>query len=205
MLAWNRAINLTAITEPAAVARLHVADSLAAVPTLAAERIAAFVDLGSGAGFPALPLAVVLGTETCLVESVGKKARFLEASAVAAGLATRVRVAASRAETFGADPAHREQWPAVTARAVAGLADLVELAFPLLRPGGILVAWKRGEIDPELAAAGRAAEALGGGVIEVQPTHVGTLPGHVLVIVRKRGSSPREYPRDPAARRRRPW
>ena len=116
-----------------------------------------------------------------------------------------VEAAPVRAEALAADARHRGRWPAVTARAVAGLADLVELAVPLLEPGGALVAWKRGEIGEELAAADRALAALGGGAVEVHPVDVPGLAGHRLVVVTARGRVPTGYPRDPAARRRRPW
>ena len=92
----------------------------------------------------------------------------------------------------------------MTARAVAPLPDLVELAVPLLAPGGCLIAWKRGEIGGELAAAGRALDALGGGSIAVRDVPVSGLDGHRLVVVTARGDVPAIYPRDPATRRRRP-
>jgi 16S rRNA (guanine527-N7)-methyltransferase len=205
MLAWGEAMNLTAIRDPADVARLHVADSLSAVPVLTARSVTGLIDLGSGAGFPGLPLAIALGCEALLVESVGKKARFLEAAVAATGVGGRVRVAAMRAEALAADRAHRERWPAVTARAVADLAELVEVAFPLLRRRGILVAWKRGDLAAEHAPARRAVDALGGGRIDVEDVAVTSLRGHRLVIVTKLGTTPPGYPRDPAARRRRPW
>jgi 16S rRNA G527 N7-methylase RsmG len=110
-----------------------------------------------------------------------------------------------RVEALAADARHRGRWPAVTARAVAALAELVELAFPLLVPGGILVAWKRGDLAAELAAAGRAVDALGGGHLEAHPVHVPGLEGHQLVVATPRGRVPAAYPRDPAARKRRPW
>jgi 16S rRNA (guanine527-N7)-methyltransferase len=150
-------------------------------------------------------LAVALtARRAILVESIGKKAAFIETVVGAIG-AGRIAVAASRSEALASDPDHREDWPAVLARAVAGLGELVELAFPLLVQGGWLVAWKRGFIDEEIGQAGRAIEALGGGsieVIEAAPSH---LPGHLLVSVRKVGHTPAGWPRDPAARRRRPW
>jgi 16S rRNA (guanine527-N7)-methyltransferase len=93
----------------------------------------------------------------------------------------------------------------VTARAVASLGELVELAFPLLEVGGRLVAWKRGEIGDEQLAARRALDALGGGSMETHPVPVSGLVDHRLVVVRKAGPTPRGYPRDPAARRRSPW
>jgi 16S rRNA G527 N7-methylase RsmG len=89
---------------------------------------------------------------------------------------------------------------------VANTADLVELAFPLLAPGGSLIAWKRGDLAAELAAAGRAIEALGGGTVDVIDVGLSGLVGHRLVVAsRGRDPVPTRYPRDPAARRRNPW
>ncbi|MBA3876806.1 MAG: 16S rRNA (guanine(527)-N(7))-methyltransferase RsmG [Anaerolinea sp.] len=231
LLAWNAAINLTAITEPAVVARLHVADSLAALHVLRAGPCATLLDLGSGGGFPGLPLAAALpGTRALLVDSVAKKVAFLDAVRRAVGLADRVGAAATRAEALrpagaeagwteagraeaaGAEAAGAEAgraeagWEVVTARAVGRLNELVELALPLLAVGGQLVAWKRGDLDEELAAARRAAAALGGDppMVHPVPTALG-LEGHVLVVVRKERPTPTGYPRDPAARKRRPW
>ena len=169
LLAWTHAINLTAIREPAAIATAHVVDSLSAVPLLrerAADRI---LDLGSGGGFPGLPIAAAMpGAAVDLAEPIGKKAGFLRTVVEATGLAERVTVHALRAEALAADRARRGSWSVVVARAVASSADLVELAFPLLRPGGALVAWKRGDLDAELGAARRAVDALGGGTLEVR-------------------------------------
>lgn len=188
------------------MARAHVLDSLTAVATLRARGITRLLDLGSGAGYPGLPLAVALPADRALlVEPVGKKARFLEAAVTATGLDGTVDVAAARAEALAADPAHRGRWPAVTARAVASLADLVELSFPLLAPGGVLIAWKRGDLVAEVAAAQRAIETLGGGSITSVAAGVTGLAGHRLVVIVPRGRVPSGYPRDPAARKRRPW
>jgi 16S rRNA (guanine527-N7)-methyltransferase len=93
----------------------------------------------------------------------------------------------------------------VTARAVGALADLVELAFPLLFVGGSLIAWKRGDLDEEVMHARRALVDLGGGSIELRGTAVRGLDDHRLVIVTKRSRTPVDFPRDPALRRRRPW
>jgi 16S rRNA (guanine527-N7)-methyltransferase len=203
--AWTVAINLTAIREPAAIALAHVVDSLTGVRPLRERGIDRFLDLGSGGGFPGFPLAAALpAAQALLVEPTGKKARFLETVAKATPAAT-VEVAAVRAETLASDPAHRGRWPAVTARAVASLADLVELAFPLLAPDGVLVAWKRGDLVDEVTAARRAIDALGGGTITSLEPGIDGLDGHRLVIVGSRGRVPAGYPRDPAARRRRPW
>jgi 16S rRNA (guanine527-N7)-methyltransferase len=206
LLAWNRAINLTAIRDPAGVAIGHVIDSLTALPLLRDRDVERFVDLGSGGGFPGLPLAIALPSPRALLaDSVGKKVRFLETVVEAVGLGGPVATFSGRSEVLARDSEHRERWPAVLARAVASLPELAELAFPLLEPGGILVAWKRGDLEAELAGAGRAVDALGGGSLETRDVAVPSLPGHFLIVVRKDGRTPERFPRDPAQRRRSPW
>ena len=206
LLAWTRAINLTAIREPAAIATAHVVDSLSAVALLRERAVDRILDLGSGGGFPGLPIAAAMpGTAVDLAETIGKKAGFLRTVVEATGLEERVTVHALRAEALAADRARRGSWSVVVARAVASSAELVELAFPLLRPGGVLIAWKRGDLGAELGAARRAVDALGGGTVEVRDVAVAGLSGHRLVIATRGGDVPSAYPRDPAARRRRPW
>jgi 16S rRNA (guanine527-N7)-methyltransferase len=206
LLAWTWAVNLTAIRDPGGAGLLHVVDSLAAVPLLRAWSSDRFLDLGSGGGLPGIPLAAAIPAARCLlVEPIGKKARFLEAARAAIGLERVIDVANARAETLARDPRHRGAWPVVTARAVAPTADLVELAFPLLADGGRLVAWKRGDLDAELRGARHAVAAMGGGTLDVIDVPVASLPSHRLVVVTRGGRVPDEYPRDPAARRRRPW
>ena len=206
LLAWTTAINLTAIRDPAAVAFEHVIDSLTGVAVLRERGADRLIDLGSGGGYPGFPIAAVLPAARCLLlEPTAKKAAFLSVVAAATGLAGTVEAAPVRAEALAADARHRGRWPAVTARAVGSLADLVELAFPLLAPGGCLVAWKRGEMGPELAAAGRAIDALGGGSVEVRPVEIPGLDDHRLIVVSSHGHVPATYPRDPATRKRRPW
>ena len=206
LLAWTGAINLTAIRDPIAVARLHVIDSLTAVPSLRQLDADGLLDLGSGGGFPGIPLAAALPSlHGLLVDSTGKKAAFLDTAVRAVGLHGRVAVAPVRAEALALERRHRGRWPVVTARAVGGLAELIELAFPLLSIGGALVAWKRGPLEEELASAGRALDAIGGGQVEVVDTSLAGLAGHRLAIVTKDSPTPTGYPRDPADRRRRPW
>jgi 16S rRNA (guanine527-N7)-methyltransferase len=206
LLAWTTAINLTAIREPRAVALGHVVDSLSAVSILRDRGIDRFIDLGSGGGYPGIPVAVALpAARALLLEPVAKKAAFLSAATSATGLAGTIEAAAVRAEALTLDRRHRGRWTAVTARAVASLGELVELAFPLLAPGGILVAWKRGELSDELAAGWRAIDALGGGSIEVHEVAVPGLDGHRLIVATAHGTAPATFPRDPGTRKRRPW
>jgi 16S rRNA (guanine527-N7)-methyltransferase len=228
LLAWGAVMNLTAVLEPAEVARRHICDSLSAVPRLAGlvGPGAALLDLGSGGGYPGLPLAPALQLgRVALVESVGKKARFLSvaAAAVRATLTStegadrdsaasgrgvpEVEAVGERAEDLADDPAHRGAWDVVTARAVGSLAEVVELAMPLTRRGGLVVAWKRettdGGLRDELRDAGSIIRAAGGGRPEVVVVGASLLPGHRLVIVGKERPTPNRFPRPAAARRRR--
>ena len=226
-MAWNEAINLTALRDPAEIAVRHVADSLAGIGLLDALHVERFVDIGSGGGFPAIPLAVAMPVRDLLmVESIGKKVRFLNAALdvlrPTIDEAQSWRTFAGRAEALARDPRHRGRWPVVTARAVASLAELVELSFPLLEPRGRLVAWKSGDprdldgLGAELAAAKRAAETIGGGTIVVEePASAISADGagalaaigehRIVVATRGGGSIDDRWPRDPAERRRRPW
>ena len=208
LLAWTSAVNLTAIRDADAAVTGHLLDSLAAIPLLRGAGVARILDLGSGGGYPGLPLALALPAERALLlDSIAKKAAFLRVAAAAAGVADRVAVVAARAEVLAADRRQREQWPGVTVRAVAPLPELVELAFPLLASGGFLIAWKRSGLDEERTRALPAVAALGGGTIEVTPL-AGSLSGledHVLVVIRKEGRTGAGWPRTPAERKRHPW
>lgn len=172
------------------------------------------LDLGSGGGFPGIPLAAALpASRVTLLDSVAKKVAFLDAARRAIGLAGRVDAVKGRAEELAVGGGHGHRpgpgtgpWDVVTARAVGSLADLVELALPLLAAGGRLVAWKRGEIADELVGAVAAARALGAGAPAVHAVPAGLgLDRHVLVTLLKERPTPPGYPRDPAARKRRPW
>jgi 16S rRNA (guanine(527)-N(7))-methyltransferase RsmG len=196
-----------------------VIDSLTGLAVLRERRVDRFVDLGSGGGFPGIPLAAALPADRALlIDSIGKKVRFLATVVDAVGLGDHVAAEPARAETLATSRADRGRWPAVTARAVAPLAELIELAFPLLQPGGVLVAWKRvSKEDPlgleeEVAAGRRALVAIDPGSRIVVEAPVGAAPDladlvdHRLVIV-ERGAGPvaATWPRDPATRRRQPW
>jgi 16S rRNA (guanine527-N7)-methyltransferase len=205
LLAWNESINLSGIRDPAAIALEHVLDSLTGLPLLRRAGVEEFLDLGSGAGYPGLPLAIALpASRALLVESIGKKARFLAVVAEALGMSDRVRIAATRAETLAADPHHRGRWPAVVARAVCDMTELAELSLPLLAIGGALVAWKKSTLDAELDDAERALPFLGGRLAAREPVTVPGLEDHVLLVVEKVAYTPAEFPRDPASRKSRP-
>jgi len=138
------------------------------------------------------------------VDSVGKKARFLTAAIGAMGLTATAVAVQARAEALGREPRDRGRWPVVTARAVAPLADLVEVALPLVAPGGVLIAWKGASADDEIAAAAGALRALRAGPVRVVDAGVPGLAGHRLVVVPRGGAVEARFPRDPAERRRNP-
>ena len=205
LLAWNEAFNLTAVRDPGEVARIHVLDSLAAVPLLRGLGVRRLLDLGSGAGFPGLTLSAALGAERALlVDSVGKKVRFLSTVIEAVGISGTTAAQQVRAEALAHDPRDREAWPVVTARAVAPLAELAEVGLPLVAPGGVLVAWKGAAAEDELEAAGPALRALRAGPVRVVDASVPGLTDHRLVVVPRAGPIDARLPRDPAERRRRP-
>ncbi len=205
---WNERINLTAIVEPREIAVKHFLDSLSGLAVRRWHVEESVVDVGTGAGFPGVPLAVALrGLRVTLVESVGKKVRFLEAVRDALGLAA-VRIAHARAEELAHDGAHRERYDVAVARALPDLAANLELLLPFVRAGGDAIVYK-GRVEDELATARRAAAALGGEVARVVPTtQLGlgeTLPGRTLVLARKTRPTSARYPRRHVEMKRRPW
>jgi len=159
VLEQNKTINLTAIKDPESAIRLHLVDSLYALEEVADSPAGLLCDIGSGGGFPGVPLGIATGRETLLVDSVGKKMRALQGFLEDEGLAPTLRTTTGRAEeivsTLGASCA------VVTMRAVSVLPSLVELAAPLLLPGGRLIALK-GAIEEEELTRGRAAARLVG-------------------------------------------
>jgi 16S rRNA (guanine527-N7)-methyltransferase len=208
LLAWNERVNLTTIVEWEAVQVQHLLDSLACalvLPAAARQSPYAIVDVGAGAGFPGLPLRILLPqSRLTLIESVGKKAAFLRHVTALLRL-DRVEVLAVRAEEAGRDPAHRQAYDLAVARAVATMATLAEYCLPLVRPGGLLVAQKGREVEEEVSAAGPALQILGGRLREVRPVQLPGLesPRH-LVVVEKVQPTPERFPRRPGLPAKRP-
>ena len=202
----NTTVNLTAIVEPADIARKHFLDSFTAYAVrrwTGRERV---IDVGSGAGFPGLALRIALPKiRVTLVESVGKKVRFLEDVCALLGL-TDVEILGERAEALGRE--RRERYDVGTARAVGTLGQCTEYLLPFLRVGGDAIVWK-GRVDAELPGAQKACATVGGEIASIVPTAslgVGdVLPGRNLVVIRKTRPTPLRFPRTSAEARRRPW
>jgi 16S rRNA (guanine527-N7)-methyltransferase len=192
----------TTVREPAQAVHTHLADSLVALELPDVRAATAIADLGAGAGFPGLSLAVALpSARVALVESVARKCAFIRGAADAAGLAN-VEVVVNRAESWSAGLGTRDL---VTARALAPLAVLAEYAAPLLREGGVLVAWKGRRDREEERDAIAAAAQLGLAVDEVLPVH--PYPGadhRHLHVLRKVAPTPDRFPRRPGMARKRP-
>lgn len=193
LMETNKVMNLTAITDPADIAALHFLDS-AALLTLEDFRDKTVVDVGTGAGFPGLPLKILEPTiHLTLLDSLGKRVQFLERVCQELGLAD-VACIHGRAEEFAA--AHRESFDLAVSRAVAALPVLCELCLPLVRPGGKFLAMKSVDSDQELESARHAIEILGGTVSGVRDYAIpGTEVRHRLILVKKVKKTPEKYPR----------
>ena len=199
LIDWNRRVNLTAIMDAHGIFLRHFVDSLMALVALPPSKPGQFVsciDIGTGAGFPGVPLKIMRDDlDLTLLDSVGKKTAFLRDLIPALDL-EHVEVVTGRAEDIGRSPDHRERYQVVLSRAVARLPALVEYLLPLCGLGGVAVAMKKGDIGGELAEARRACRILGGGepgVVSV--TAPGLDDGRVLVCVRKVNPTPDRYPR----------
>lgn len=202
----NTSVNLTAITDPVDIAHKHFLDSWTAFGARRWSGQERVIDVGSGAGFPGLALRIVKPKlRVTAVESVGKKARFLEDVVALLGL-TDVEVRNERAEVLGRE--RRDRYDVATARAVGTLGQVIEYLLPFLRIGGDAIVWK-GRLEHELPGARKAATALGAQIARIVPTSElgveAVLPGRSLVVVRKIRATPLLYPRTAAEARRRPW
>ena len=204
---WNRLFNLTRIVGHEPVQVLHFLDSLTAVLALSPETRAGgkVIDVATGAGFPGIPLKIALpGLRLTLVDSVGKKATFLEHLLDALNLPD-VELLLERAESLAHEPDNRDAFDVVLARGLAPLRVLAELTLPFCKPGGILAAHKKGDIAQELEDARNAIELLGGRLADVKPVQVSGLEDdRVLVILEKIAPTPPRYPRRPGLPKKRP-
>jgi len=189
----NKVMNLTAITEPHDIATLHFLDSVAML-TLADLKGKRIADVGTGAGFPGMPLKIVEPSlQLTLLDSLNKRIDFLKEVCADLGL-NDVECVHGRAEEFAAS--HRETYDIVTSRAVANLQMLSELCLPLVKVGGYFLSMKAVDSEEEVNAAKNAIKTLGGQIEQVVDYAIpGTDVQHRLIFIKKIKETPKKYPR----------
>jgi 16S rRNA (guanine527-N7)-methyltransferase len=203
LIEWNAHINLTAISAPDQIYRRHFLDSLS-LALFWGDAPQRLIDIGSGAGFPGVPLKILRPElELTLVDSVGKKTAFLRHLVQTLGL-QHVHVYTARIEDLGRDPAERERYDVVTARAVAELRVLVEYALPLARVGGRMLAPKGAGAAAEIADAANAIALLGGAPARRETVHLPGQDSAVVIVIPKIAATDARYPRAVGLPRRRP-
>ena len=201
MVDWNQRVNLTGITEFQDVLTKHYLDSLSVSLSLSDELKSngSFIDVGTGAGFPGIPLCLAFpGMGGTLLDATGKKTIFLEYIVEILGL-DRLSVVKDRAETLAMAPEHREVYDIVLGRGLAGMAAFAELTLPFAKVGGLVIAQKLTNSSEEIAAASNAIELLGGELKEIIQVAQKGLENRALVVVKKIMPTPMRYPRRPGS------
>jgi len=201
LIEWNKKFNLTAITSPEEIEQKHFADSLTGLLALDDRRLKQHLeiaDIGTGAGFPGLPIKIVLPhIHLTLIDSTAKKALFVNHVISRLGI-EGAEFVTGRAEDIARNRSYRERFDVVLSRAVARLNTLAELCLPLCKTGGQLIAYKKGDQNQELAAGAVAIRSMGGEAVSVLPVSIaGLADGRYLVSVQKARVTPETYPRRP--------
>ena len=196
LIEWNEKMNLTAITEPDEIILKHFIDSITILKEL--EDGSKLVDVGTGAGFPGIPLSIMNPTlKITLVDSLNKRLIFLQEVVNKLKL-ENIEIVHARAEEFGQNKKYREQFDISTSRAVANLSTLSEYLIPLVKVGGKVISMKAAEAKQELNEAKKAIEVLGGTVEKVDEFNLPQSDiGRTVIIIRKNKITPNKYPRKP--------
>jgi 16S rRNA (guanine527-N7)-methyltransferase len=208
---WNRKFNLTAIVDEEEILVKHFIDSLSCllgVPSQIYQKIRKVVDIGSGAGFPGIPLKIYQqGLDITLLEATMKKVKFLRYISHKLGFERTLEIIHGRAEEYGKNRQYREKYDLAISRAVSNLAILAEYCLPFVNMGGIFISQKGGEISGELKSARKAIEVLGGRIREVIHYELLWREEKIernLVVVDKVEKTPENYPRRPGVPAKRP-
>lgn len=205
LLEWNNTVNLTAIKEPDEIIVKHFLDSIAVLPYIQAEHSPSMLDIGTGAGFPGVPLKIAeKRIKAVLLDSLKKRVSFLQHLVTELGL-DNISIVHGRAEDFGHDEKFRAGFDLVLSRAVAKLSVLAELCLPFVKTGGYFIAYKGPKAREEIEEAENSLAVLGGKVEKLVNV---VLPGiaeeRALVFIKKTGDTPDKYPRKAGLPEKRP-
>lgn len=196
LVEWNKVMNLTGITKRDEVDEKHFVDSLSVVQVFDVDKCKKVIDVGTGAGFPGIPLKILFpDMEITLLDSLNKRIQFLNAVIEELGL-KKINTIHGRAEDFAKKEEYREQYDLCVSRAVANLSTLSEYCLPYVKVGGAFVPYKSGEIDEEVNAAKNAVKILGGKIVQVKKfTLPGSDIGRSFVKISKVSKTAKRYPR----------
>lgn len=206
ILEKNQYINLTAVRDRDEALQKHIADSLSCDFMEEYEAAENVIDIGTGAGFPGVPLAIVSPDKKfTLVDSLNKRLRIIDELTGELGI-KNVTTVHGRAEDVGKSKEHREQYDICVSRAVASLDVLCEWCLPLVKNGGYFVAYKGENVSRETEDAASAIKLLGGKIVEIRKvqTEEESISGHVLVMIKKVKNTPSKYPRQAGQARKNP-
>lgn len=193
---WNEFMNLTGITEYNEVVIKHFVDSLAVNCVYSFKKTDRVVDIGTGAGFPGIPLKIMYpDTRFTLLDSLNKRIKFLD-EVIRINSLDGIETLHGRAEDYASDKNYREVFDVCVSRAVANLSTLSEYCLPYVKVGGVFISYKAGLLDEELKASERAIKLLGG---EINEVHKLTLPDtdidRTFVVIKKTAATSKKYPR----------
>ena len=193
---WNEFMNLTGITEYNEVVIKHLVDSLAVNCVYSFKKTDRVVDIGTGAGFPGIPLKIMYpDTRFTLLDSLNKRIKFLD-EVIRINSLDGIETLHGRAEDYARDKNYREEFDVCVSRAVANLSTLSEYCLPYVKVGGVFISYKAGQLDEELKASERAIKLLGG---EIKEVHKLTLPDtdidRTFVVIKKTAATSKKYPR----------
>ena len=193
---WNEFMNLTGITEYNEVVIKHFVDSLAVNCVYSFKKTDRVVDIGTGAGFPGIPLKIMYpDTRFTLLDSLNKRIKFLD-EVIRINSLDGIETLHGRAEDYARDKNYREVFDVCVSRAVANLSTLSEYCLPYVKVGGVFISYKAGQLDEELKASERAIKLLGG---EIKEVHKLTLPDtdidRTFVVIKKTAATSKKYPR----------